>query len=163
MTTTERKLIEKQKELIEWLNQECPSVAPPLEPYTIYDLTHTFCESLRFRLDEIASLESKLAKEQMKEDLPDWDNYKAPQEPEGVTAEEILNKWCQFETHIDDGDFLYQNQRIRVLKAMESYAESKQINLRDELIKFRDIAEITIGVIITDKYIDGYLKHLKDK
>lgn len=38
------------------------------------------------------------------------------------TAEEILNKWCQFDRVFADGDFLFPEQRIRVLKAMEEYA-----------------------------------------
>jgi len=53
-------LIEAQDELIEWLNQECPLVAPPLEPYTNYDLTHNFCDGLRIRLDKIEQLKSEI-------------------------------------------------------------------------------------------------------
>ena len=51
-------LIEARDELIEWLNQECPLVAPPLEPYTNYDLTHNFCDGLRIRLDKIEQLKA---------------------------------------------------------------------------------------------------------
>jgi hypothetical protein len=64
MTQTERQLIEKLEELVGWLNQECPSVAPPLEPYRNYDLTHTFCESLRFRLDSLAALKQQVGQEE---------------------------------------------------------------------------------------------------
>jgi len=53
-------LIKAQDELIEWLDQECPSVAPPLEPYTNYDLTHDFCDSLRMRLDKIEQLKKEI-------------------------------------------------------------------------------------------------------
>jgi hypothetical protein len=67
------------------------------------------------------------------------------QEPEGVTAEEILNKWCQFETHIDDGDFLYQNQRIRVLRAMEEY-----INLRKRFKMPTDKELVEIALLFND-------------
>jgi len=54
------KLTKVQEELIEWLDQECPSVAPPLEPYTNYDLTHDFCDGLRIRLDKIEQLKKQL-------------------------------------------------------------------------------------------------------
>ena len=53
-------LIKAQDELIEWLDQECPSVAPPLEPYTNYDLTHDFCDGLRIRLDKKEQLKKQL-------------------------------------------------------------------------------------------------------
>ena len=45
--------IEKYKELIEWLNDECPAVSPPLEPYTTADLSHDFAEILRSKLDDL--------------------------------------------------------------------------------------------------------------
>lgn len=44
---------EKYKELIEWLNDECPAVLPPLEPYTTADLSHDFAEILRSKLDDL--------------------------------------------------------------------------------------------------------------
>ena len=44
---------EKYKELIEWLNDECPTVSPPLEPYTTADLSHDFAEILRSRLNDL--------------------------------------------------------------------------------------------------------------
>ena len=44
---------EKYKELIEWLNDECPAVSPPLEPYTTADLSHDFAEILRSKLDDL--------------------------------------------------------------------------------------------------------------
>ena len=44
---------EKYKELIEWLNDECPAVSPPLEPYTTADLSHDFAEKLRTKLDDL--------------------------------------------------------------------------------------------------------------
>lgn len=45
--------IEKYRELIEWLNDECPTVSPPLEPYTTADLSHDFAEILRSKLDDL--------------------------------------------------------------------------------------------------------------
>ena len=45
--------IEKYKELIEWLNDECPAVSPPLEPYTTADLSHDFAEILRSKLNDL--------------------------------------------------------------------------------------------------------------
>ena len=45
--------IEKYRELIEWLNDECPAVSPPLEPYTTADLSHDFAEKLRTKLDDL--------------------------------------------------------------------------------------------------------------
>ena len=45
--------IEKYRELIEWLNDECPAVSPPLEPYTTADLSHDFAEILRSKLDDL--------------------------------------------------------------------------------------------------------------
>jgi len=51
--TLESKQIEKYKELIDWLNDECPAVSPPLEPYTTADLSHDFAEILRSKLDDL--------------------------------------------------------------------------------------------------------------
>jgi hypothetical protein len=51
---------EKIVDLIEWLNSECPNVAPPLEPYTTADLSHDFAEKLRDKLNELSELKSKL-------------------------------------------------------------------------------------------------------
>lgn len=45
--------IEKYRELIEWLNNECPAVFPPLEPYTTADLSHDFAEILRSKLNDL--------------------------------------------------------------------------------------------------------------
>ena len=45
--------IEKYKELIDWLDNECPAVCPPLEPYTTADLSHDFAEKLRTKLDDL--------------------------------------------------------------------------------------------------------------
>jgi len=59
-------IIKVQDELVEWLNQECPAVVPPLEPYNNYDLTHTFCDSLRMRLDKIEQLKSEISNENRK-------------------------------------------------------------------------------------------------
>lgn len=44
---------EKYRELIEWLSDECPTVCPPLEPYTTADLSHDFAEILRTKLDDL--------------------------------------------------------------------------------------------------------------
>ena len=44
---------EKYKELIDWLDNECPAVCPPLEPYTTADLSHDFAEKLRTKLDDL--------------------------------------------------------------------------------------------------------------
>ena len=57
----EKKLYEQMTELVNWLNDECPAVAPPLEPYTTADLSHYFAEGLRIRLDEIDILRSAMA------------------------------------------------------------------------------------------------------
>jgi len=57
----EKKLYEQMTELVNWLNDECPAVAPPIEPYTTTDLSHNFAEGLRIRLDEIDILRSALA------------------------------------------------------------------------------------------------------
>ena len=44
---------EKYKELVDWLDSECPAVCPPLEPYTTADLSHDFAEKLRSKLDDL--------------------------------------------------------------------------------------------------------------
>ena len=59
MTDKKDKLIEAYRELRNWLDSECPAIAPPLELYDTSDLSHNFCELLRIRLDEIAKLESE--------------------------------------------------------------------------------------------------------
>lgn len=76
-------------------------------------------------------------------------------EPEGVTAIEFLKPYI-----VSTKTGQYQNEFINVinaLKAMESY---KQINQRDELIKFWDNCEIDRKT--KEKIIDEYLQS-KDK
>jgi len=51
--TLESEQIEKYKELIDWLDNECPKITPPLEPYTTADLSHDFAEKLRSKLDDL--------------------------------------------------------------------------------------------------------------
>jgi hypothetical protein len=58
------KLIEKYKELVDWLDSECPTCLPPLEPFTTFDLSHNFAENLRDRLDELFQFELEIEKEQ---------------------------------------------------------------------------------------------------
>lgn len=63
-------------ELIQWLNSECPSVAPPLEPYDNSDLSHNFCECLRIKLDAIKSLTSQIEGEKQNNKSSDyWKGY----------------------------------------------------------------------------------------
>jgi hypothetical protein len=57
----EKQLADAKNELIAWLNDECPSCFPPLEPYTTADLSHGFAEGLRQRLDGIIILRGKLS------------------------------------------------------------------------------------------------------
>lgn len=66
--TMKDKIEEKQKEirdakieLIAWLNDECPPCFPPLESYTMADLSHDFAEKLRERLDNIIILKDQLS------------------------------------------------------------------------------------------------------
>jgi hypothetical protein len=49
-----------------WLDNECPAVAPPLEPYDNSDLSHNFTSDLRSRLDRIKELKSKVLIENQK-------------------------------------------------------------------------------------------------
>jgi len=65
-TKTERYLIEQYRELVNWLDTECPKVVPPLEPYTTADLSSNFVELLRIRLDEIDLIRTKLIKQNEK-------------------------------------------------------------------------------------------------
>jgi hypothetical protein len=53
-------LFDELVELATWLDNECPTVAPPLEPYDTGDLSLSFCENLRSRLDRIKELKSKV-------------------------------------------------------------------------------------------------------
>lgn len=46
--------------LATWLDNECPAVAPPLEPYDNSDLSHNFTSHLRSRLDKIKELKNKV-------------------------------------------------------------------------------------------------------
>ena len=52
--------------LATWLDNECPAVAPPLEPYDNSDLSHNFTSHLRSRLDRIKELKSKVFIENQK-------------------------------------------------------------------------------------------------
>jgi hypothetical protein len=59
----EQSLTELFNELVSlatWLDNECPSVAPPLEPYDNSDLSHNFCKRLRERIDRIKELKNKV-------------------------------------------------------------------------------------------------------
>ena len=61
MKTKEKELIDLKNELVACLNDECPKCFPPLEPYTTADLSHSFAESLRIRLDEITIKRGELS------------------------------------------------------------------------------------------------------
>jgi len=126
--TTERKLIEKQKELINLLY---PSEFD--DNYSI-EVDYDYAEVLQ---SEIDSLESELAKEQ---------------EPEGVTAEEIM-KDLPYQS--DDNDEKWYCAED-IIEAMESYAKSKQINRRDELLKYEKFCGTYFDD--SDELIDRYLK-----
>jgi hypothetical protein len=90
--------IEALEELVEWLDSECPKVAPPLEPYTTADFSHDFAEKLRTRLDDICS------------------------EPESVepdkTAEEILSKWM-------DKDMSYSKSALGAMNEFANQFKTK--------------------------------------
>ena len=98
--TTKDKLIEKQKEYIEAILKF--KFVIPMSMYDKYE-------------SELKSLESELAKEQ---------------EPEGVTAEEIMIKYCS------EGGLISIQLGKNIIKAMEAY---KQINLKEELIKYIEL------------------------
>lgn len=53
-------LFEHLTSLATWLDNECPAVMPPLEPYDNSDLSHDFTSQLRSRLDEIKKLRGKV-------------------------------------------------------------------------------------------------------
>lgn len=53
----EEKFYKQIIELVNWLNDECPAVAPPLEPYTTLDLSHDFAKILRSKLDKIDTIQ----------------------------------------------------------------------------------------------------------
>lgn len=59
-------LFEQLTSLATWLDNECPAVVPPLEPYDNSDLSHDFTSQLRERLDEIKKLREKVLMENQK-------------------------------------------------------------------------------------------------
>jgi len=111
-------LKEAHRELIKWLNTECPAVALPLEPYTTADLSHNFCEGLRNRLDNISALESEQQESQIpvsneawygiKNEFIAWDNeghsnasqrqildwFESKLSPAKVLTDEEIEKWA---------------------------------------------------------------------
>lgn len=112
--TTERKLIEKQKEREDLLqnfrrffNKRYNETPEAWKIEILYVDIRDF----------ITSLESELAKE----------------EPEGVTAEEILKNKLSPDIYFGLKNIFHYHI---ILEVIEYYAKSKQINLRDELIKF---------------------------
>jgi hypothetical protein len=110
--TTKDKLIEKLKELRNKLYNKLPSGR-----INEFDLIRIIAIHLKDFDDLIASLESKLAKKQ---------------EPEGVTAEEILKK--QTPIYLDD-EIEACYIKTDVLKVMKAYHEAK---LKKELIKYSE-------------------------
>lgn len=56
----QKELDEAKIELIAWLNDECPSCFPPLEPFNTSDLSHDFAEKLRERLDNISIIKGQI-------------------------------------------------------------------------------------------------------
>jgi len=53
-------------ELTTWLDNECPTVAPPLDPYDNSDLSQDFTSQLRSRLNEIKKLRERVIIENQK-------------------------------------------------------------------------------------------------
>jgi len=68
--TTKEELINR---LINWLDEECPNVAPPLEPYSTLDLSHDFAGILRSKLDKILATQPQEQQEKCYCDIPNFD------------------------------------------------------------------------------------------
>ena len=66
MEHTLTELFDRLLSLATWLDNECPAVMPPLEPYDNSDLSHNFTSQLRSRLDEIKKLKEKVFIENQK-------------------------------------------------------------------------------------------------
>ena len=66
MEKTLTELFNQLLELTTWLDGECPSVAPPLDPYDNSDLSHNFTSQLRDRLNEIKKLRERVIIENQK-------------------------------------------------------------------------------------------------
>lgn len=106
-------LYEQMIELVNWLNEQCPSVATPLEPYDNSDLSHNFTELLRIRLDEI-------------------DRLRKDYTPAKASAEEIGKKYG-----IINGFTIHSNPFIakeNFNKAMHEFAlQSREIPSEEEI------------------------------
>jgi len=143
--TTKDKLIEKQKELILFYEKKL-SVG---EINSAYDYKK-----------QMFLIESELAKEpiiNLNQPIGSTTDFIIEQEPEGVTAEEILNRVHNIERMSADMGDSYVLKRT-ALRAMEEYAKSKQINLRDELMHFVDYFNHGYDHDYDDKFIDEYLQ-----
>lgn len=91
---------------------------------------------------KIAFLESELAKE----------------EPEGVTAEEIFSKHFNMNIGIE---YSAEDYHKHIIEAMETYAKTKQIDLRKELTAYEKWVSINYGKPEYDSgigLVDEYLK-----
>lgn len=139
MKTKEQVLKQNINELIEWLNQECPAVAPPLEPYTNYDLSHDFCEGLRVRLDYIQSLHTELCGEE---------------QTSHRRAKEILDSYFS-----ESGSELNKLQKKWALLAMQEYADLK---VREKLISLSFDLENAQSVNLREVLHNALTEYIQD-
>ena len=145
---TETRLIEKQKELIKMIS--------PHGAEFWGDETDVYFKLL----EEISALEKELEQEGWKL-IEDSGLLKKPfipkesEESKSMMAEEIIGDYLINGTGVYEGMQLVTKSRC--LKAMESYALSKQLPEREELIKFF-AWQNTLEIDETERVVDEYLK-----
>ena len=119
--TTKEELINR---LINWLDEECPNVAPPLEPYSTLDLSHDFAGILRSKLDKILATQPQ-----------------EPQEAEEVAQWVINNRYPKSELEKVSDKEMYEY----IVKELGQYHASKVIS--DEEI-YEHIREVRMKLLL---------------
>ena len=163
-------------ELIAWLNDECPSCFPPMEPCITADLSHDFAEKLRERLDNIIILKGELAalesdKQAINQPIGSTTDFVVNQpffgnsgaEPQtSKTAEEIKHKINQIICRYhQDQDYKTPKATNDIFELFEEYRNQPQAEVREILIKFLEwfrIEVCTEDIPIEDDYfVDKFL------
>ena len=161
-----KELENAKNELIAWLNDECPSCFPPLEPYTTADLSHDFADKLRERLDNIIILRGKMAESA---DISEGEKEKQRFKVERVVSdrEKIMAKYNINEDMVDD--YMKQFPRRNNL-SLCTPAELAIFKAMQEVEKVGADVKLTDAIVLLGKakdcvsdFIDGVTDIDSDK
>jgi len=174
--TTKEELINR---LINWLDEECPNVAPPLEPYSTLDLSHDFAGILRSKLDKILATppQEQESKEQFRcsncgELIGNCDAscYYKKEEPQEAEIEkgiiefaltDLFNDLQKNAYNFEYHNYHYKEANQIIRKHFEAMEQYHKAQMREEIIKWMEDYYEDCGGIdhYTIKHIDEYLNN----